>query len=218
MGERICRTRLITMPDGSQIRRPVWTNKHMGQFKVIGMLRPQGGDVKYLCQCACGNKMRCSYEEINSGAVIKCPRCTAEELAEIKNKFAPRTSADAEWSFATVVDKELLNRFKVYRDRIPAWWWKCLNVVVDEICQMLAREELPDAEVAKWFECPVECIDIVRDCYGKRIKRIHKDYQAIKKQFSHIKRIPSEISAHEVHTMLSLVFSSKRGLLIDDGY
>lgn len=193
--------------------RPAWTGKRFGRLRVLGKLRSPDDETWYLCKCDCGQKMRCTYGELSLGMRTGCDKCGPEDIKAAALATAKTARESEGWSFCSMVKPTLVVRLKVLNEYVPDWWWPCLNVIVDEMCQMLGRGEYTDAQVAKFFECPVVIVDAVRGNYKKRIKQIHKEYLAVKEQFKHIQRIPSElISDHDVVTLLTEALSSRRGI------
>lgn len=176
-----------------------------GRLRVVGILRTVT-ERECLCQCECGRKLRCSWEDLKDRKVSGCDVCGPYERG-----ISPGSSKQPEtWSFCQTVKKPLLIRLKHMQDELPSWWWRSLNIIVDEMTQMLGRKIYTDEQIARFFECPVAAVDAVRGNYTKRIRQIHKEYAAVQEQFKHIPKIPSElICQRDVITLLEHALSHR---------
>lgn len=183
--------------------RPAWTSKRFGRLKVMGMIQRPGSDAWYLCRCDCGQNLRCSYGELESGLRTGCDKCGPAPESLPATKAAP-------WTFTATVNSSLQMQLMIMKDELPGWWWRSLNVIVDEMTQMLGRNTYTDIEIAKWFECPVKAVDAVRKAYKKRIGQINKEYLEVQEQFKDLQKIPSEmICERDVVTLLTAALTSK---------
>lgn len=189
------------------IIRPAWTGKRFGRLKVMGQLHTIDKETWYLCKCDCGQKLRCTFGELNMGLRTGCDKCGPEPESEIE----PNTAREADtWSFCATVKRGLVNQLQTMKSELPRWWWTSLNVIVDEMTQMLGRNTYTDLEIADFFECPVKAVDAVRRFYTARIRQINREYKAVQKQFAHIPKVPSEMFCdRDVATLLSLALSHR---------
>ena len=173
-------------------KAPEWKRNRIGRLTVMGYTGRKINRVSgeredhYLCKCHCGRKIIATRDELDSGLVYSCPDCVA---------LGPsiRSEEDAYRSQAAQANNHTVCKLLLYRDRVPDWWWRCINTVMDQMVQMLGRGTYSDERVAEFFECPIEVLNIVRDTYPKQIDRVNKEYRKVCKQFAYIEKIPSEL-------------------------
>lgn len=154
------------------------------------------GQDKWRCRCDCGR------EVIISAAALKCKvdscgclrqerakawmaqkRREAAQAASAEGQQAPKKVRD-EWAGSgTEVKPEIFALYMHERDKYPGWWHRCLNVVIDEMCNMMARGRHTDMQLARLWKCPISFVQAVRLQYAGKISRTAREYLRLQKMY-----------------------------------
>lgn len=64
------------------------TNKEFGDWKVLYRVDSSYGNITYLCQCKCGNKVKQQSSTITNGLSIRCRKCQAKSRRHSHNSLS----------------------------------------------------------------------------------------------------------------------------------